>query len=452
MRIRQVHLRNFRGFADTLIPLVEQVTVVAGENGTGKTTVLEALAVAMGGWLSGLPTDEARNLKPQDVRQLVTGVAPHYGLADQYPVSVTAIGDVYGETSVRWIRTLDRPGGRTTTKDATHVRRLAAGASEAVMEGRDITLPVLSHYGPGRLWQEPNDWSQSRRGPYTALVAPQDAVDQEHGNDAGYFARRLSGYRYSVDPRCSEKDLMRWIRLQRLVELDEGVESASLRTVLVAIERCLPVTGLHYSVRHDMLLVRGPNEDLLPFRALSDGYRNVIAMVGDIAFKCSVLNPHLGTDALTKTPGLVLIDEIDLHLHPQWQRRVVEDLRATFPAVQFVATTHSPFIIQSVRPGELVYLGSPPEREYADQSIEDIAEYVMGVAVPQKSERFRHMLEAAEKYIRLLNTPTATGDEIEAAKLDRQEASLPFSDDPAYQAVLRVERDLRRHGAGHAAG
>jgi len=70
----------------------------------------------------------------------------------------------------------------------------------------------------------------------------------------------------------------------------------------------------------------------------------MLGMVADIAYRSAVLNPQLGSEAAQKTPGIVLIDEIDLHLHPKWQRRVVEDLRATFPALQFVATTHSPFI------------------------------------------------------------------------------------------------------------
>ena len=88
---------------------------------------------------------------------------------------------------------------------------------------------------------------------------------------------------------------------------------------------------------------------LTPFYHLSDGYRNTLAMAADIAVRAATLNPALSSLAMEETPGVVLIDEIDLHLHPKWQRQIVEDLRGAFPKIQFVATTHSPFIIQSLR-------------------------------------------------------------------------------------------------------
>lgn len=94
-------------------------------------------------------------------------------------------------------------------------------------------------------------------------------------------------------------------------------------------------------------------KEKLQFRQLSDGYRNIIGMVADIAYRCIKLNPHLGENAVKETPGIVLIDELDLHLHPNWQRRIVEDFKNTFPSIQFVATTHSPFIIQSLKEDEL---------------------------------------------------------------------------------------------------
>lgn len=106
---------------------------------------------------------------------------------------------------------------------------------------------------------------------------------------------------------------------------------------------------------------------------------------------------------MSPTPGVVLIDEIDLHLHPKWQRRVVDDLKKTFTKIQFVATTHSPFIIQSLREGELINLDKPTAtEEYENKSIEDITEYVMGVDIPQRSERYQKMMEAAQEYYRVL--------------------------------------------------
>ncbi|MFY0567387.1 AAA family ATPase [Archangium lansingense] len=106
-------------------------------------------------------------------------------------------------------------------------------------------------------------------------------------------------------------------------------------------------------------LVARNQDRQLPFEMLSDGVRNMLAMVGDIAYRTATLNPHLRELAPSNTPGIVLIDELDLHLHPLWQREVVDDLRSVFPAIQFVATSHSPFIIQSLRRNELINLDDP---------------------------------------------------------------------------------------------
>ena len=100
--------------------------------------------------------------------------------------------------------------------------------------------------------------------------------------------------------------------------------------------------------------------------------RNILGLAADIGYRAAVLNPHLQRDASKLTPGIVLIDEIDLHLHPKGQRRVTDDLRRTFPNMQFIAGTHSPFIIQSLRQGELIDLAKGPTGEYANRSIEDM--------------------------------------------------------------------------------
>ena len=85
-----------------------------------------------------------------------------------------------------------------------------------------------------------------------------------------------------------------------------------------------------------------------PFESLSDGYRVMVGMVADIARRMATLNPALEDRTVLETPGVVLIDEVDLHLHPLWQRQVVETLLALFPQVQFIVTTHAPMVISSV--------------------------------------------------------------------------------------------------------
>ena len=89
---------------------------------------------------------------------------------------------------------------------------------------------------------------------------------------------------------------------------------------------------------------------------LSDGYRSTLSMIADIAYRMAILNPQLFDDVLTQTPGVVLIDEVDLHLHPLWQQRILKDLMNIFPNVQFIVTTHAPAVIGSVKKENLLVL------------------------------------------------------------------------------------------------
>ena len=86
----------------------------------------------------------------------------------------------------------------------------------------------------------------------------------------------------------------------------------------------------------------------MPINQLSDGYKSTISLVADIAYRMAVLNPQLLGSVCSQTDGIVLIDEVDLHLHPEWQQQILADLTAIFPKVQFIVTTHAPAVISSV--------------------------------------------------------------------------------------------------------
>jgi len=206
-----------------------------------------------------------------------------------------------------------------------------------------------------------------------------------------------------------------------------------------------------YRVRDAELTVDLQDESTLPFRMLPDGVRTMLAMAGDMARRALWLNPDLGADAAKLTPGVVLIDEIDLHLHPSWQRHVVDDLKRAFPKVQFVVTTHSPFIIQSAQPGEVYDLESEdgePRDSYSDQSIEDIADKVQRVEQSAVSENRRRMTEAGRRYYQLL-ARAGDADPAERRRLKREldQIAALFSDNVAYHAQLAImESDREARG------
>ena len=252
------------------------------------------------------------------------------------------------------------------------------------------------------------------------------------------------GYLDCLNPASDAKRLIEWFKTQEMAAIQRGIKLKTLEACRQAIIACVPgAEKVYFDVGEDQLKL-DINGESLPFDYLSDGYRNALAMVADIAVRAATLNPSLEADAVLKTPGVVLIDEIDLHLHPKWQRQVVDDLISAFPCIQFIATTHSPFVIQSLpnRPHvRLLNLDDEEADEYVNMSVEDITENVQGVDIPQRSQRYREMMEAAEKYYSVLRDANgATPERVEELKQRLDKLSLPFSDDPAYQAFLRSQR------------
>lgn len=171
----------------------------------------------------------------------------------------------------------------------------------------------------------------------------------------------------------------------------------------------------------------------------------MLALVGDLARKAATLNPHLGQNVLLETPGVVLIDELDLHLHPLWQRRVIENLRTTFPSVQFICSTHSPFLIQSLRSGEeLLMLEGQPTANLSDLALDQIARGIQGVSRPEVSERYQSMKEVARHYLETLDEAASSPEHKLTEYRERLERSIaPYADNPAFQAFLEMKRAVK---------
>jgi predicted ATP-binding protein involved in virulence len=122
----------------------------------------------------------------------------------------------------------------------------------------------------------------------------------------------------------------------------------------------------------------------IPINQLSDGYKSTISLVADIAYRMAVLNPQLLGDVCKETGGVVLIDEVDLHLHPSWQQRILGDLTAIFPKVQFIVSTHAPAVISSVKSENIILLDDgevfEPSGEVHGKDVNTIISSVMKTA------------------------------------------------------------------------
>jgi predicted ATP-binding protein involved in virulence len=450
MRIDRLTVKNFKGFENKPFDFPRSIDsptngngsfhLIIGQNGKGKTSALDALAVAAGSWFLGVRGEDSRHIQPEDIRVKVLQYGDTARIEQQLPVTVEAEGQVTGQR-MTWTREL--LGKKTNWIKAKNIKAAAEKAVELMQHGDAVTLPLISYYGTGRLWQEPRDMRelQGEEDSGREVKSPQELPQLAEDDLAKAFASRLAGYRFSIDPRCSPRDLLRWLKFEQQLALQEQHESQQFQAVKEAIRQA--VEGCERVECHLRLglLLDIAGQPRLPFGALSDGQRNMIAMVGDLAFKAAQLNPHLGSEVLVRTPGIVLIDELDLHLHPCWQRHVVEDLRRMFPEVQFIATTHSPFIVQSMRDGELLPLDAQSVPETGNLGVEEIARGLMGVKHPEVSRRYYEMVGKAKEYLMLLQEAAKSPD-AKLAEFEERLASgiAPFADNPAFQAFLEMER------------
>jgi predicted ATP-binding protein involved in virulence len=422
LRISKLRLKNFKYFTNKEFSFGSRFNLIIGDNGTGKTTLLDGLAVGVGSLFLRFPEPaSARNILRDEASLAFYRHGDVWTAEPLYPIRITCTGEVAGRHG-EWSRGVYKPGGRTTRYEAAWLSELGVQFTEQVRMGEPVVLPVISSYGTGRLWM------QLRQREIETLKPDS----------------RFMGYLDCLNPASDVKRLLAWFKTQEIAALQRGVPGSTLEAAREAILGCIAeARHVVFDVARDELMIHFDNHSL-PFRYLSDGYRNMVAMAADIAVRCATLNPQLGKDAARDTPGIVLIDEVDLHLHPRWQRRVVDDLLRSFPKVQFFGTTHSPFIIQSLRPIQgvsLLNLDNPQAEDFTNKSVEDITEEVQGVPLPQRSKRFKDMMQAAEEYFAILGKAAdVPPQEREQLKTRLDQLSMPYSDDPAYQAFLRMQR------------
>jgi predicted ATP-binding protein involved in virulence len=430
MKLNQLDLHNFRRYEQAQFHIHNHFTVLIGNNGKGKTTILDALAIMLNTYFQGarMPTGGG-TIKKSDAHFSFNEKGGQLFREAKQEVWLNAKAIIDG-AEVDWKRDIGDRGGK-----AKEFVSKGADSRKLITEGENVDLPLLLYYGAGRLWDKHDDIETEK---------PQSQLD---------------AYRYCLDPKSDHKAFEKWFKKLSFTKLQKGREIPALNVVENAVMCCVPgAQAFYHDTEYDQLLIKLEHEGIVPFDDLSDGYRNMVGMVADIAHRASRLNPHLGVDAGTQTQGIVLIDEIDLHLHPKWQRQVVMDLKKAFPALQFIASTHSPFILQSLDAGEVIALDQPydltklsvqddgiaapaPDGEYSNRPIEDIIEGVMDIDVPQRGERYQKMYEAAQKYYTLLKEAQVADDagkESLKAKLD--ELVAPFSDNVAYHAFLAMER------------
>ncbi len=427
MHIDHLDIQNFRCFEYRSFAFDPRFTLLVGANGTGKTATLDALAVALGAALIPVPVRN-KGISHRDVRRTYrfTGETGHF--VEHYPARIEARGSV-GEKELVWARELKSAESQTTREGAYAIRQVMGDLVRRSTDNDHIVFPYIGYYGINRFWLEQRPTAEGNVDPV--------------GRSSRYI-----GYQGCLTSTSSARYLTAWIKRLALIEAQRRERLKTLHAVYEAIAHCVEDAIIaEFDFEEDDIVFEFSNDVRVPFRSLSDGQRSMAAIAADIAMRCSQLNPHLSERAFVETPGIVLIDELDLHLHPHWQRGVIEDLSETFPRLQFIATSHSPFIIQSLSRGGVINLdqGDDVPETPEVQSIEDVAENIMGVDLPQQSQRFQKMMAVAEKYYHLIESGSTEKDseKIKILRDQLDELEEPFADNPAYVAFLRLQRTAK---------
>ena len=348
MKIQKISLYNFRRFQGRVdVDFDENLTVFAANNGAGKTSVLDAIAIAFGAFLTRLPKVSGKTLSDQDIclqqrdREPMAGIMAETFEHDCHEPNPPPIS-----RTTKWQRLKSLEGRRKKRQtpdlfeynaDTRGLKQINALADYYITHEATLPqFPILAYYGTGRAVL---DIPQRRRGfgkEFPRFQAYADCLNPKT-NFRGFFAH----FYFLEDLERREREAAK----------DWEYRNPQLEAIRQAVNLFLHGTyhNPHTALRPLRFLLDGADGMTYRIEQLSDGYKTSLAMVMDIASRAVEANPDLGVEALAAS-GIVLIDEIELHLHPSWQQRIIPDLQRTFPNIQFICTTHSPQVLSTVKP------------------------------------------------------------------------------------------------------
>lgn len=341
-----IHFKDYRCFESEFFKFNDKSTVLLGANASGKTSILDALTVSISAFLSGInEKTDFRTISKEDVR-FTSKEEEGAPVFNYHPPTVISVRTLFINNYVEWSRkrnSLD--SSKLTTKDSSIITNIVRQIVDDIRDDnsdRKIVLPIFSYHGTGRVANFTRDMGLLERAEKIS---------------------RFMGYRDCLKPASNYKFFLAWFRKMKLRSFEMQKQIPSLNAVADSILKCLQILTKDEERKIEAIRfiegqihVKYLDGRLMPISYLSDGYKDVIGIVSDIAYRMAILNPHLGENILNETPGVVLVDEVDLHLHPKWQQNILYALKTIFPKVQFITTTHSALIISSTEECEAVEL------------------------------------------------------------------------------------------------
>lgn len=450
MKLKQVRLENFRGIESLTLDLHPKLTVLVAENGGGKTTVLDGIAKGLAPVLRYFSSPDQKlstagmGLDDKDYRLLRD--------AERKPGQPSKVADytrieLTATTGMNWDVQRSKPGKQAPEK--TRQSGLKQFCEKKLLEidlGVKPMLPVFAYYGTGR----------GNIGIPERLRAP--LANYDYPTAALFEALEAHGdFKEAVKWFAAEEASE--LRLNKGRRMEEFDFSPALEAVRASIASVLgdAYKNPHFDKKNKFVLETTDGSQQLQVMQLSMGYQSMLALAMDFARRLAVANPHLyfsdspaseyadevgefggfynqveeRLHGFGYAPSIMMIDEIDLHLHPAWQQRALDDLMATFPNTQFIVTTHSPQVLSAVRNESIrtltfdeegqVVAATPPQQTRGVENAEVLAR-VMGVnpTAPVREAKW------VKDYIALIEDGGADSDE---ARILRRDLTEHFGED-----------------------
>lgn len=409
MMINRLRLNGFRGIREMELEFSEHVNVLVGVNGAGKSSVLDAIAILLSWFPARIrhSSGSGRKIKGLDIN-------------NRTHQTIITIDVSVERNDISWTLAKTKRGriGEGVKSNLAAMAQIVKDYQRDIQQAENnCALPLLVYYPINR-----------------AVLDIPLRIRSKHEFEV------LEAYDDSFTSGSNFRTFFEWFRNREDLENENRKYRNSfvplrpkgwqypdpqLEIVRKAFNQLLPEFGEVTVRRNPLRMTVNKNNEELRIDQLSDGEKCLMAMVGDLARRLAISNPD--ADNALNGRGIVLIDEIDLHLHPAWQRMVISNLHKTFPNCQFIVSTHSPQIISHVDAESLFLLFQTSDgikysraNESYGKNTDRILEDLMGVDArpPEIKRELNELYQVIER------------GELERAKLTIANMKKEIGDDP----------------------
>ncbi len=343
MTIDRIRIQNFKNFSDTTASFESGINLFVGGNGSGKTSILDALNVALGCFFGSQEPKLQRMIEFDEIK--ITN-----GKRDPSATITAFSNTIKGE----WSRTIKSHTKANDTKASEPLSQYGEGYFKSFENSEDKTVtPIIAYYSTQRLFKD-------------ASLSGKQRYDVANG--------RRNGYLQCLKDNAIKGALNEWLgnavtrratlQIKEIENNDlilQNVETAVRKTLISFLG-----LGDNFSLKiyqdpdfNNELFVHYDDTHNLPISYYSDGFRNILYLIIDLIWRASQLNPWLTLNEISENVnGTVTIDEIDLHLHPKWQAKILGLIQELLPKVQFFITTHSPTVVANFQNGSIYVISN----------------------------------------------------------------------------------------------